>query len=384
MSRIRRLSEDHLTAILALHRAAAATMPPGLMADDGEAFFADHIHRLGRTYGMFEEGRLVAYGVLGLPLADSPNFGVDHALNGETLSLVAHIDGCVVADSARGRGLQRALIRYRMAEAERQGRSIFLSTAAPGNRASLANLLACGLTIRGLADKFGGVRFLLRRDVDVPLNIRPGVEEWLGMEDLAAHRAVLDRGLIGWRLNGDGTALGYAPVSGTEAEPVTDDPEPTDPSHGHDVEARLRRAEGMAIIERHVGLAGVGGLVPLAALDMAAVMTANLSMVRALAALHGRKANLSEARTVILAVVAGLVPSGVGALTVAALARAVPGALLFGMATGSVSAMAVTRLIGAVYQEHFETGAPLTLPRFRKARSATARTGATGETAGLA
>lgn len=194
-----RLTARHLPAVIALHRAVVEGLPPGLVAHETDAFFADHLERLGRIYGVFEGDRLVAYGVLGLPVGDSPNFGRDHGLSAAELATVAHVDGVAVAADRRGAGLHRLLVGHRLAEAAACGRRIVLSTAAPDNTVSLVNLLACGLTVRGLVEKFGGRRYLLRRDIGAPA--RPaGESRWLPMADLPAHQRCFADGLVGWRL----------------------------------------------------------------------------------------------------------------------------------------------------------------------------------------
>lgn len=362
-----RLTSRHLPAVIALHREVTRDLPPALVARESDTFFADHLERLGCIHGVFEGDRLVAYAVLGLPTEGAPNFGTDHGLTAEDLARVAHVDGIAVAPDRRGRHLHRILIRHRMEEARRAGRPIVLSTVAPGNLPSLANLLACGLSIRGMVEKFGGTRYLLRRDIDQPLPWPRADGAWLPLGDLEGQWAQFAAGAHGWRLEGRGAAERLylaAPQEIAAPEPAcrasaTATVTAGDESAG--TAAALRHAEAQAIIERHAAWAGAGGVLPLPLLDTAAVVAANLSMVKQLATLYGIPFRRDRTRTVVLSVIGGLLPDGAGALTAAVAGRLVPGAGLLGLAASSAAAIALTRLLGEAYRTHFETGAPLSL-----------------------
>ena len=214
----RRLEVRDLPAVIALHHRMRATLPRDLIAFETDAFFADHIEALGRIFGCFSGQGLVAYAVLGLPGPQDANFGVDHGLSPEELRLVAHLDGAAVIEPWQGLGLQRALSVLRMREARRQGRLIMLSTAAPLNLPSLTNLLLCGFQVRGLVEKFGGARFLMRRDLLPRQDIAarddfPGdlAGQRVPLNDLARHRAMLAEGRRGVALDAVQQCLVYHP-----------------------------------------------------------------------------------------------------------------------------------------------------------------------------
>lgn len=194
----RLLREDEAATAYALHRLVADGLPADLLATDSLKFFVDHAERIGRLLGIFTERTLAAYAVLGLPGAGDDNFGRDHGLPEEVLPKVAHLDGVSVHPSYRGNRLHRLMSEWRMAEARTAGRSILLSTAAPGNHFSLDNLLASSLQIRGLKTKFGGLRYLLRRDLDV--EVRPAdAGQWVDARDYALQERLLQEGLRGWQ-----------------------------------------------------------------------------------------------------------------------------------------------------------------------------------------
>lgn len=195
------LTEANVDAVLALHLGLVRGVAADQVATETREFFADHVARCGRLFGYFAGPDLVAYAVLGLPGAADPNFGVDHGLGGEQLARVAHLDGAGVDPRYRGHGLQQNLIRWRLDAARAAGRTIALSTVAPTNGASFDNAVACGLTARGLAVRYGGWRYLLRRDLDREACMT-GEQRWVAAQDLDAQQALLQAGWRGWRARG--------------------------------------------------------------------------------------------------------------------------------------------------------------------------------------
>jgi hypothetical protein len=194
----RRLRADEAQAAHALHRLAVADLPSDLVASETPEFFLAHAERCGQLLGIFTERGLVACAVLGLPGPGDDNFGADHGLPEAALLQVAHLDGASVHPLYRGNRLHRLLIEWRMDAARAAGRPIVLSTAAPGNHSSLDNLLAGGLQICGLKPKFGGLRYLLRRDLD--RDVGPaGNGRWIDALDYAGQEQLLKDGLRGWQ-----------------------------------------------------------------------------------------------------------------------------------------------------------------------------------------
>ena len=195
----RRLHLDEAAAAHVLHRLVVADLPAAQVAVESLEFFVAHAEAVGQLLGIFTHQGLVACAVLGLPGARDSNFGVDHALSAEALLRVAHLDGASVHPLYRGNHLQRRLIEWRIAQARLAGRSIILSTAAPDNHHSLSNLLAGGLQIRGLIVKFGGRRYLLRRDLDCAA-CPAEVGQWLDAQDYVQQARLLKEGLRGWQV----------------------------------------------------------------------------------------------------------------------------------------------------------------------------------------
>jgi uncharacterized protein (DUF697 family) len=131
-----------------------------------------------------------------------------------------------------------------------------------------------------------------------------------------------------------------------QAEPNT---RPGDPL------AARRRALARRIVERHRNYAALGGLVPLPAANIASVTAVNLRMVKQLSELYGVPFQRDRTRALIIALIAGAVPTGAGLAASSTLMWIVPGGLVWGLGAAALTAGALTRGIGAVFVESFET-----------------------------
>lgn len=197
--------------VIALHHAVRQAVAPELLCRETDAFFHQHCRARGRILGLFADGELIGYGVLGLPAPDEESFADRFGLTAEQRAVVATIDGAGVLPRWRGNGLQRRLVAARIEAAGAAGRRIAVSTVAPGNLPSLRNLLAEGLTIRALRPAFGGLRFLMRRDLD--RSPKPATEgRWIALADTSEAVDALMSGYQGWSLSEatDGPRIWYA------------------------------------------------------------------------------------------------------------------------------------------------------------------------------
>jgi len=119
--------------------------------------------------------------------------------------------------------------------------------------------------------------------------------------------------------------------------------------------AARRRALARRIVDRHKNYAAVGGLVPLPAANMAGVTAVNLRMVKQLSELYGVPFQRDRTRSLIIALIAGAVPTGVGLAASSTLMWIVPGGLVWGLGAAALTAGALTRGIGLVFVDSFET-----------------------------
>lgn len=107
------------------------------------------------------EDRLAAVFSIIRPGLRDFNLGHEIGLEAKELLRVTHMDTAAVHPDFRGQGLQRRL----MAEAEKElaGR-ILLCTIHPDNRYSLQNALKLGYRIEKRIERYGSVRYVLRKD----------------------------------------------------------------------------------------------------------------------------------------------------------------------------------------------------------------------------
>jgi uncharacterized protein (DUF697 family) len=118
--------------------------------------------------------------------------------------------------------------------------------------------------------------------------------------------------------------------------------------------AGRRRALARRIVDRHKNYAAMGGLVPLPAANVASVTAVNLRMVKQLSELYGVPFQRDRTRSLIIALIAGAVPTGAGLAASSTLMWIVPGGLVWGLGAAALTAGALTRGIGLVFIESFE------------------------------
>ncbi len=136
-----------------------------------------------------------------------------------------------------------------------------------------------------------------------------------------------------------------------------------------DSEHRLIRAR--AIVERHATYSALGGLIPLPIVNVGAVTTVILRMVKSLSDLYGVPFERDRARGIVLGLMGGAMPTGLAAVTTSTLLYVIPGSNLVGLAVSSIAAAACTRSIGRIFVERFEHGTSLN--DFRRPQTSTAR-----------
>ena len=146
------------------------------------------------------------------------------------------------------------------------------------------------------------------------------------------------------------------PALAVSSAPVANDVTPAAPlPHKHAVQ---RRKLAQKIVDRHKNYAALGGLVPLPVANIGAVTAVNLRMVKQLSDLYQVPFERDRTRALIVALVGGAVPTGVGTAASTTLMWVIPGGLLVGLGAAALTAGALTRGIGQVFIESFEGSAP--------------------------
>jgi uncharacterized protein (DUF697 family) len=124
--------------------------------------------------------------------------------------------------------------------------------------------------------------------------------------------------------------------------------------------AARRRALARRIVERHKTYAAIGGLSPLPILNVAGVTAIIMRMVKQLSGLYEVPFERDRTRSLIVSLIGGAVPTGLGTATASTLAFVLPGHALVGLGVSAVAAGALARGIGLVFLDHFEnTSMPL-------------------------
>jgi uncharacterized protein (DUF697 family) len=120
-----------------------------------------------------------------------------------------------------------------------------------------------------------------------------------------------------------------------------------------------RRLAARAIVERHANLSAVGGIIPLPILNIAGITAIVVRMVRKLSKLYGVPFERNRARTIVIGLIGGVMPTGLGTVASSTLILFLPGTNLIALAVSSVAASACARGIGQMFIEHFENGSTL-------------------------
>lgn len=128
---------------------------------------------------------------------------------------------------------------------------------------------------------------------------------------------------------------------------------------GAGIDATGRRSQANSIVERHAAYAAVGGIIPVPIANVASITAVIIRMVKLLSDLYGIPFERDRARAIVVGLMGGAMPTGLGAVTTSTLFYIVPGSGLVGLAVSSIAAVAGTRSIGRIFVEHFESGSSL-------------------------
>jgi uncharacterized protein (DUF697 family) len=128
---------------------------------------------------------------------------------------------------------------------------------------------------------------------------------------------------------------------------------------GAGIDTTRRRSQANSIVERHTAYAAVGGIIPVPIANVASITAVIVRMVKLLSDLYGIPFERDRARAIVVGLMGGAMPTGLGAVTTSTLFYVVPGSGLVGLAVSSIAAVACTRSIGRIFVEHFESGSNL-------------------------
>jgi ribosomal protein S18 acetylase RimI-like enzyme len=207
------LDESHLRDLICLQQTIAASLPsPEIFRLHDEAYFRSLFTVDRSVIGIMDDGKLIGYSIIYLPMDEDRNLGSDINLAGSELKKVAHLQAVAVHPSCRGSGLQSRMIRTHLNVLEDMEYEHVCSTVSPQNPVSLRNMISQGFVIRGLRLKFGGwCRYIIHKSLARPPAFFTQ-EIRVSGKDLKSQKELLNRGLVGIRtdLNGEGFDLFFA------------------------------------------------------------------------------------------------------------------------------------------------------------------------------
>jgi uncharacterized protein (DUF697 family) len=152
------------------------------------------------------------------------------------------------------------------------------------------------------------------------------------------------------------------PALAVSSAPIANDVAASAPALTEKLAAQ-RRKLARKIVDRHKNYAAMGGLVPLPVVNIAGIAAINLRMVKQLSELYQVPFERDRTRSLIVSLIGGAVPTGVGTATSTTLMWIVPGGLVVGLGAAALTAGALTRGIGLVFIESFETAASAASPK---------------------
>jgi uncharacterized protein (DUF697 family) len=117
------------------------------------------------------------------------------------------------------------------------------------------------------------------------------------------------------------------------------------------------------LVSRYALYAAGGGLIPVPTLDIAAIVAVQIKMVADLSKLYDVPFSQDRAKTVVTALVGGVLPGALAGGSLAVLGTVIKLVPIVGTAIGAVTtsafAYALTLAVGKVFTLHFETGGSL-------------------------
>ncbi len=195
------IGEDHLSQILELQDIVIRNIKlPEIFQSDSKEFFKEELKKGGKIIGVFSEGELIAYRFITMPKGNAMNLGVDLGLPKKELDKVGHLETTIVHPDYRGNGLQRKTLFVALDIFDHLGYYHICSTISPKNYHSLKNVMAGGLVIKKLKDKYGGkLRYILHRNLKEDLLTQYKNNVDIDNVELVRRERLLEKGFVGYK-----------------------------------------------------------------------------------------------------------------------------------------------------------------------------------------
>jgi GNAT superfamily N-acetyltransferase len=202
------LDESSLPDLLRLQEVIAANLPcPEVFMLHDERYFPEIFRHERSAIGAMVGDELIAYSIIRIPGLAGDNLGRDLNLPEDELTGVCHLQAIAVHPTFRGNGLQRKLAAAHLHVIEEMGCKHVCCTVSPKNPVSLANILSCGLVIKGMRPKLHGwCRYILHKNISSPVGraeaAGPGAykkEIRICSDDIKGQIDLLKRGYEGFK-----------------------------------------------------------------------------------------------------------------------------------------------------------------------------------------
>lgn len=214
------LDESSLPDLLRLQDVIAANLPcPEVFMLHDERYFPEIFRYERSAIGAMVGDELIAYSIIRIPGLAGDNLGRDLNLPQDELTGVCHLQAIAVHPAFRGNGLQRKLAAAHLHVIEEMSCKHVCCTVSPKNPVSLANILSCGLAIKGMRPKLQGwCRYILHKNVSGPPGragaARPVAykkEIRICSDDIKGQIDLLKRGYEGFKtvFNSEGIVIFY-------------------------------------------------------------------------------------------------------------------------------------------------------------------------------
>ena len=123
--------------------------------------------------------------------------------------------------------------------------------------------------------------------------------------------------------------------------------------------AAKRRVFANRIVERHGTLAAISALATVPFFNVSGVAVVVMNMLKQLSGLYQVEFERDRMRLLVISILGGAAPTGLGVATVSTLGLLAPAPAFLGIIVSTLTAASMTRAIGEVFVESFERQAPL-------------------------
>jgi len=193
------LDKVDIFKMLELQDTIAQNLPrPEIFRLDPPEYVLGHFDGDHNVIGVFAAEKLVAYHVISFPGLHQDNFGRDIHLTAKQLRKVAHFETTAVHPEHRSQKLAKKMAELHIHILDYSGYDHVLCTVSPINFMSLNNVFRQGFLIKGLKEKYYGMRYIMYKNLKSSKIRKPNHILWLNHNELAQQQTLLTQGYYGF------------------------------------------------------------------------------------------------------------------------------------------------------------------------------------------